>query len=299
MSLLREIQEAAIDDEVRLPTLLRKCKVLAARLGNVEFNQWVDNELNGYKTEKEVPEYRIIPVFLKRHFMGAFGSGLRNANIPVSSFPNEFIKELSEVRFTAPIASLQDLVIDDTKNSISIPLVPELLALYGQQIYERMNCMEAWKVVSNNLLVALLDTVRNRILQFVLEIESEAPDAGEAPVNSTPVPQERVNQIFNTYITGDVHNIANAGSDFSQNVEISSDLNAELFNGLIETIRQASLNQAVINQLSETIEEMRFNQGKVNFKVHYLNFMSLLADHMQVLGPAVAIYLPQLATLIR
>ena len=45
MSLLREIQNAAIDGGVKLQTLLRKCKVLAARLGNDEFSQWVDAEL--------------------------------------------------------------------------------------------------------------------------------------------------------------------------------------------------------------------------------------------------------------
>ena len=49
MSLLREIQEAAIDGSIDLPTLLRKCKVLAARLGNDDFTDWVDAELNGYK----------------------------------------------------------------------------------------------------------------------------------------------------------------------------------------------------------------------------------------------------------
>ena len=41
MSLLRDIQAVAIDSTVPLTTLLRKCKVLVARLGNAEFKQWV------------------------------------------------------------------------------------------------------------------------------------------------------------------------------------------------------------------------------------------------------------------
>ena len=41
MSLLRDIQAVAIDSTVPLTTLLRKCKVLAARLSNAEFKQWV------------------------------------------------------------------------------------------------------------------------------------------------------------------------------------------------------------------------------------------------------------------
>lgn len=299
MSLLRDIQQTAIDDKERLPTLLRKCNVLASRLGNEEFKQWIENELNGYKSEDDVPEYRIIPTFLKGHFMGAFGSGLQNANIPVSSFPKEFEENLSVVKLSAPIASLEDLVKNKESSFSRFPLPAEFVAYYGRQIYERMNCMEAWHVVSDNLIVALLDTVRNRILQFVLEIEAEDPNAGEAPLNSNPVPQEIVSQIFNNYITGDVHNIANASSDFSQNVQINSDLNAELFNGLLEAIKQTDLESQEISRLSYEIEKMKLNQGRKDFKTHYLNFTSMLADHMQILGPAVAIYLPQLAALIK
>lgn len=48
MSLLREIQDAAISSDVELAVLLRKCKVLAARLGSNEFKSWVESELSGY-----------------------------------------------------------------------------------------------------------------------------------------------------------------------------------------------------------------------------------------------------------
>ena len=74
MSLLREIQDAAVNSEVELATLLRKCKVLAARLGNGEFKSWVDNELDGYKSPDGLPDYRVLTVNSKGHFAGAFGS---------------------------------------------------------------------------------------------------------------------------------------------------------------------------------------------------------------------------------
>ena len=54
MSLLRQIQDAAIDSSIDLPTLLRKCKVLAARLGNEDFKRWIDNELVGYDRKEDL-----------------------------------------------------------------------------------------------------------------------------------------------------------------------------------------------------------------------------------------------------
>jgi hypothetical protein len=48
MTLLGELQQAAIDSSVPLANLLRKCKVLAARPTHKDFSKWIDHELNGY-----------------------------------------------------------------------------------------------------------------------------------------------------------------------------------------------------------------------------------------------------------
>ena len=94
MSLLREIQDAAIDSGVELTTLLRKCKVLAARLGNAEFKEWVEQELIGYKSKKILPEYRQFHVHSKGVFLGGFGSSLRDAPIPLTNIDEDFRKDL-------------------------------------------------------------------------------------------------------------------------------------------------------------------------------------------------------------
>jgi len=98
----------------------------------------------------------------------------------------------------------------------------DVLALYGRNIYEGMNCLSAWKVIPRNSLVALMDTIKTRILSFVLEIEEEAPDAGEASPHEPPLPQERVSQVFNTYITGStVQNVAAGGNRVMQSGEFN------------------------------------------------------------------------------
>jgi hypothetical protein len=89
MSLLREIQAAACDPNVDVATLLRKCKILAVRLGNNDFKRWVDNELNGYAIADDLPEYRILHVESYGHFSGPFGQSLSNAPIPPSCLPEK------------------------------------------------------------------------------------------------------------------------------------------------------------------------------------------------------------------
>jgi hypothetical protein len=55
MSLLQDIQDAAVDAAVPISTLLRKCAVLAARLDNDELRAWVAKELNRYEKAEDVP----------------------------------------------------------------------------------------------------------------------------------------------------------------------------------------------------------------------------------------------------
>lgn len=298
MSLLREIQEAAIDSKVELSTLLRKCKVLAARLGNAEFKRWVENELSGYENKEELPPYRILTVNSKGHFSGPFGSGLRNADIPLFCIPEEFRAGLEHSYLMEPVASMEALVAKSEGGLAQEPWNPNLVMYVGQKIYQHMNCVQAWKVIPITSIVAALDGIRNRVLNFVLEIEAEAPGAGDAPINSSPVPQERVQQIFNTYITGTVQNMATGSTSVQQRAKYSEHQTDELLLKLLEAISAAPADRVVVAELASAVEGMRSSRGRVGFKQHYEKFMSTIADHIQVFGPIVAPFLPALAVML-
>ncbi len=155
--------------------------------------------------------------------------------------------------------------------------------------------MQAWKVVPLGAVIGALDAIRNRILNFVLEIEAEDPTAGEASLNSTPVSQEKVEQIFHMHIAGNVQNLATGSHTFEQNASIN-DANAEMFSQLLDAIKTVD-DSSITSPLESIVEEMRSTHGTESFKDNYQKFMSVLADHMQVLGPVVAPFLPALASL--
>ena len=87
MSLLEDIQNAAVDSKSDLGTLLRKCKLLAARLGSKPLEDWLLWESNGYPDDIPVPDYRIWRLEVKGHFYGAFGAAFQNAPIPHLCLP--------------------------------------------------------------------------------------------------------------------------------------------------------------------------------------------------------------------
>lgn len=296
MSLLRQIQDAAIDSTIDLPSLLRKCKVLAARLGNDDFKHWIDNELSGYSRKEDLPEYRVLKVNSKGHFGGAFGSGLRNADIPLSCIQEELRESLGHSYMMQPIAAIASLVAK-SPGTLQEPWNPDIVAHFGQDIYQHMVCMQAWKVIPASSLVAALDTVRTRVLNFALEIEAQNPSAGEAMANEKPLPQETVQHIFNTYITGTVQNLATGSTNVTQRAKMATGVDAEVFASLLNALEAARLPPPIQTEARAAIEELRAASGTAGFKDRYTRFMAVLADHMQVLGPVVAPFLPALAAM--
>lgn len=298
MSLLRQIQDAAIDSSIDLPMLLRKCKVLAARLGNEDFKRWIENELSGYDRKEDLPDYRILNVNSKGHFSGAFGSGLRNADIPLMCVPEDFRENLGHSYLMQPVAAIASLVSENQTATVQDPWNPDLVAHFGREIYERMVCMQAWRVIPGPALVAALDSVRTRVLNFVLEIEAQNPAAGETMPNEKPLPQETVQHIFNTNIIGNVQNLAAGNTDVRQQAKWQEGLDPELFARLLDAVYAANLPKPLQVEVSGAIEELRATRGTKEFMEKYQRFMGILADHMQVLGPVVAPFLASLAAMV-
>jgi hypothetical protein len=296
MSLLRDIQNSAVQSDVDVSTLLRKCKILAVRLGNEQFKRWVDAELNGYDAKEDLPDYRKLSVESVGHFSGFAGSGLRNAPIPPMCIPEEFRDSVRYSYMMQPISSYAALVKNSKGSNAQENWPADLTAFVGRKIYQHMNCIMAWKIIPHNALVALLDTVKTRILNFSLEIEAVAPNAGEAAPNSPPLAQERVSHVFNTYITGNVQNVATGGTNVEQHA-VKSGASAELFQSILQAIDKAK-DAAGASDIKRSVEEMQATYGKETFVSRYHSFMSVLSDHIQVFGPVVAPYLPALTKLL-
>lgn len=296
MSLLRNIQESAIDANESISVLLRQCKILAARLGSPEFKNWVEYELNGYAENDDIPKYRIMTVMCKGHFVGPFGSSLNNVEIPSRSIPEDFREGLFTSYLILPISAIKSLIDSSNNGTIAECWSADITAVVGAEIYQEMNCLQAWKVIPVNTLVGILDMIRNKVLDFVLEIESENPQAGDASLNSQPVAKEKVQQIFNTYISGNVQNIAIGNKDFKQISE--NGLNDETFNNLLDALKKVKNSNQITSEFTSIVEEMKASKDSSDFKKSYKKFISVLSDHMQVYGPVVAPFLPALAAII-
>ena len=253
MSLLCDIQNDVIDTTVDVSIVLRKCKLLAVRLGNEPFEKWVDQELNGYKNKELLPDYRIIQVYSKGHFSGPFGSGVKNADIPLSCIPKKYRENLSKCYCIESIGYYINLLNNSKGANLAEQWPPDLVAYTGEDIYQGMNCMSAWKLIPNSSIFSLVEAVRNRILNFVLEIGKETPDAGEDSLKTQKISPEKVSQVFNTTIYGNVGNISEASQNVNQTVTINVSKND--LNSLKAYLSSAGIPKSEIQKLEVVIQK--------------------------------------------
>jgi len=196
--------------------VLRKAKILANRLKNAEFEAWVDSELNGYKDELAVPEYRKIAASVRGRIRCGY-TIYGDAQIMTASLPEGLQRWGTTVTLTQPISSINDLAGAGAKTEIRRDWPPEMAVHYGAHGYNDSECLGAWQVMGRNSLVAVVEQVRNRVLDFSLKIEAAAPTAGDEPGFPPPISQEQITQIFHTYVIGDSNNIVTGASGVTQN----------------------------------------------------------------------------------
>jgi hypothetical protein len=218
MSLLKEIQDAAVDSSADLSMLLRKCRILASRLNHVELKNWVQHELDGYPDEATLPAYRVLAVQSKGHFVGAYGREARNAPIPSGIFGEKVRPLLATTQMRDSVSSLADLLRGDAV-LFREEWPADVLPHFHGKIYEGMMLAQAWKEMSRGAVLGILETIRSRVLNFALEIESANAGAGDAMPGTEPIPQKVVTQIFTTNITGNVGNFAPGSSHFKQRAD--------------------------------------------------------------------------------
>lgn len=251
MLLLEDIQAAAVDAKSDLSTLLRKCKLLAARLDNKQLENWILLESNGYPPEVDVPDYRIWPLELKGHFCGPFGSGIRNAPIPLVCIPEKARTHYQRYQCRQSIASIEAILKQSEGGSGTLQVSTGDLALaLGGKVYLDQNCVQAWAEFSQGELVELLNAVRNRILDFAIALWKESPTAGEPASSSTrSLEPSKVTQIFNTTVYGGAANLVGTAHDSS----ITFDIVINDFASLARVLKEKGIADSDIKELQAAI----------------------------------------------
>jgi hypothetical protein len=254
VGLLSEIRDGAVGTEVPVTVLLRQCAVLATRLQNDELREWAQLEQNGYPEGVELPPYRASfrPQVLG-NFNGPFGSGAENMPLPESAVREEHREWLFTAELRQSVAELEEL-LDSGEKSFQMPWPGDAVVAYQDNFMEHMALMSARRMVPRSVFANALSGIRDRLVQFTLEIEQLNPDAGEAGPGETPIEPSQVTQIFNQAFYGETA-FAAAGHTVHQQADLSKTT-------IQETLDAFGIDGSEQRALIEALEEEGVLDGK-------------------------------------
>lgn len=254
MKLIEEIRNEITNSRFDLSSTLRKSKILASILDNDQLKNWVNSELSGYKNLEELPDYRIISIQSFGYFTGPFNSSVNNVPLPTVNLSKTLKDMAVEIKFNDGVRQIETLITNTKGESLKQvwPAEAVILAREHIQMSGGLVLAYAWKHINVSSLENILDQVRNRLLDFILElqdIDSEILVSNDA-IKS--IPQEKVNNIFNYTIYGN-SNVVASGSGITQTIH--QQINHGDFEALKKYLESLKIEQNDINSLEEIIDD--------------------------------------------
>lgn len=164
-SIVLELQKDACSEDIDVATLLRKAILIATKLSIKDIIDWVENELNGYSFNDTIPEYRKIPARL-------VADNPIRGYIPVEVIP-DMAEQLERATIRYPISQLQDIRNEaQNKGKTAVQLA---LGSEAYHVLKRLYHTDFifYQQISTNGIGRIIDTVRNKILEWTLTLEKQ------------------------------------------------------------------------------------------------------------------------------
>lgn len=159
MGIVIELQREALDENISIESLMRKAYLVAKKLGLKEFEQWLNQEQNGYT--QQIPEYR--------HVVGDIKAWNPYHGWILMVVSANVADVISKMPLGTSISALQDLY-NSSEGTIMIS-VPGKLAEFFNQNTNGMPTKYAF-FASKSELYRIMSTVRNKILDWALLLEA-------------------------------------------------------------------------------------------------------------------------------
>lgn len=266
MRLINDIINELVDTEKTINSPLLKTKVLASRLQNEVLLNWVSNELKGYELAGDLPDYRKY----NGNFTGTYINGNLQYNdqpVPTIGLKREFEEMLYSMDFYQSISSLESLKGENKSGKLEhifssevTGIIQQNLRNMGNPYLQLVNCK---KSISVNAVVEILSFVRNNLLDFMLNIDSEFGNITE--IEELKTKNKEITTIMNQTIinnTGD-GNIVNTGE--KANISATININKGNKEALSKQLQNIGLSDLDTTELIDIIDTEEPNFGNKTF----------------------------------
>lgn len=188
MNLVHEIVEILSGANPKIEDALIKTKVLLHRLGEKQYVDWVNRELNGYSDDDEVPPYRVLPAAVKLTITDGLTRRYKDFPAQMSQVDPKVRGWLDKYELRQSISALESMAKSEG-DTLGSDIAPELWGQLSKGISKGFFIEYARSQTSKAGLLGVITQIRSRLLDFVLELETRLPrDASDEDVKKIATP---------------------------------------------------------------------------------------------------------------
>lgn len=287
-SLVHEIQLDAANAEVSVSALLRKALIVSTKLNVFEDVAWIKAELSGYGDGIGVE----IPVY--RHLRGT--PQVRNpyhGYIPLQ-MPPETQEVLCKVPLNFSVAEIE-AVLNQNDGNVRLTFSAKVTDYLLRSMDVPMQPVLSF---SASAFVKVLDCVRNRVLQWSLDLES-AGVLGDG-LSFTPVEVQAAQQVTHNTITIGTMNNSQLQQLSSGSQSLRIEEHRQQLSSFLADIKEAA---AVLGHASQASVDadtvlVQLQSAKPNRSIIEASLKSLRSVLEGAAGGALAEYIPRLVALM-
>ncbi len=249
MNLLNEIVEALSSQGGSLTDALLKTKVLLHKIGHQELVEWVNNELNGYPNDDNLPEYRILSVQVLVNASN-MAYQVTSHPIPLGHLTKEQRASLETAKMHESLAVLEKLV-EQPGDHLHAAIPMEANGLLGRGLANGYVIQRAWCEIGQASVAQIFVQVKSRLLDFILGLQDQLGDGVSEQEMKQRADSFDASGLFNNAIFGNNTTIV-VGAHNKQQVMNITDKGD--FNSIADELRQHGIDEPDISALERAIK---------------------------------------------
>lgn len=240
--LVIELQSACIGHR-SITDVLRMAMMIAVKLDLPEERKWIESELNGYQSGLGLPPYRVVKGTVK-------ALNPYHGLVPARFVDPEFEEMINDVFVGDSVAHLIQLTRDEG-GEITYRFPSNIEGHLVKQ--QGIVAMQPYKVVGQSQVAGILGSIRNRVLDWALELEKN----GVTGENMTFSAEEKEKAAQNIHITnnnvqGNMQGtVGQSGGTINQVNTMT--IEAGSFDSLASYLRGHEIEEADIQSLEQSI----------------------------------------------
>jgi hypothetical protein len=268
--MIKQLIEDLSFDKITITQALTRAKIIAYKVKNDDFKDWIYREINGY-TDSTLPSYRVVKCEVFADIHNPY-RGTTTVPFDVTNLDKDLNSEMSfyKMKITQSIGTLESNLNAAQDNNFGFELLPQgLVSTLSEMSGSENEIISVKRRIQFSELRHIVELTKQKLLDTLLELNDAFPDFENSFSKVGNESEQRVQTIINQNIYG---NNANSNIGIGDNVEQTLNSNNS-FEQLSDELKNIGVEETDIGELKKLLK----SESKEDLSKKILGWVGKLA----------------------